>query len=267
MRTCSPLPPPRASGDSSPASDDKPTALGSATVTNSSRSASTRQSARAPTKRSLVTATSTSARSGSAPGRSTISTGSRRSPSGPACPVATKPVAIPATVVSRISGKTLLVPVDSAQIGTSPQALATTRCVPSPPSTTIAATPSAHIRSTARWLSAAVEVIGMSSSWNAGNGAPILASRAVRPASWRRSALDNPSPAGIISVRCTPAAPSPARSRNTIPALSAFPNTDAPATSRRMSRPEAGLATIPTHASADTRKGYAAGGCAKVAAG
>ena len=34
-----------------------------------------------------------------------------------------------------------------------------------------------------------------------------------------------------------------------------------------MSRPEAGLATIPTHASADTRKGYAGGGCAEVAAG
>ncbi len=95
----------------------------------------------------------------------------------------------------------------------------------------------------------------------------MLASRAVRPASWRRSALDNPSPAGIISVRCTPAAPSPARSRNTIPALSAFPNTDAPATRRRMSRPEAGLATIPTHASADTRKAYAGRGCAEIAAG
>ena len=126
-----------------------------------------------------------------------------------ACPVATKPVAIPATVVSRISGKTLLVPVDSAQIGTSPQALATTRCVPSPPSTTIAATPSAHIRSTARRLSAAVDVIGMSSSSSAGNGAPMLASRAVRPASWRRSALDNPSPAGIISARRDPRSAEP----------------------------------------------------------
>jgi hypothetical protein len=41
--------------------------------------------------------------------------------------------------------------------------------------------------------------------------------------------------------------------------LSPFPNTDAPATRRRMSRPEAGLAMIPTDAPAHTRKGYGGG--------
>ena len=49
-----------------------------------------------------------------------------------------------------------------------------------------------------------------------------------------------------------------------MPALSALPKTEAPATSRRMSRPEAGLATIPTQVS-DTRAQYDAGGCAGVA--
>ena len=89
-------------------------------------------------KRSRLTATSTRARSRGAPGTSTASAASRRSAPSPARPVATSPVAIPATVVSRISGNALFVPVESAQIGTSPHARATTRCVPSPPSTTMA---------------------------------------------------------------------------------------------------------------------------------
>src|SRR4029079_16315007 len=41
-----------------------------------------------------------------------------------------------------------------------------------------------------------------------------------------------------------------------MPALSALPNTDAPATSRRMSRPDAGLATSPTLTPADTGAAY-----------
>src|SRR4051794_5550526 len=56
-----------------------------------------------------------------------------------------------------------------------------------------------------------------------------------------------------MSTRSTPAAPSPASSRKTMPALSALPNTDAPATSRRMSRPDAGLAMTPTVTAPDTR--------------
>ena len=76
-RTWSPRPAPRCIGASWPATDDSPTAPGSAKVTNSSHSASWRHRARAPTKRSRLTATSTSARSGSCPGRSTTSAASR----------------------------------------------------------------------------------------------------------------------------------------------------------------------------------------------
>ena len=80
-----------------------------------------RQTARAPTKRSALTATSTSARSARPP-RSTRS--ARLAPR--RCrrrrPVATRPTASPATVVSRSSGKALLVPVESAHSGISPHA-------------------------------------------------------------------------------------------------------------------------------------------------
>src|SRR3954467_3526745 len=59
-----------------------------------------------------------------------------------------------------------------------------------------------------------------------------------------------------MSTRSTQAAPSPASSRKTMPALSALPNTDAPATSRRMSRPDAGLATTPTQTPEGTPGAY-----------
>src|SRR4051812_25756928 len=154
---------------------------------------------------------------------------------------------MPATVVSRISGNALFVPVDSAQIGTSPHPRATIRCVPSPPRTTIARTPAATIRSTAIALSRAVPSSATSSSSSTGNGAAPSNARTVpRAWRWRCSVVDRPSAAGSMRTRSTPAAPNPARSRKTIPALSALPNTDAPATRRRMSRPDAGLAMTPT---------------------
>ena len=59
-------------------------------------------------------------------------------------PVATNPAARPATVPSIQLGNALFVPVESVLSGISPQGPATTRCVPSPPSTAIAATPAAR---------------------------------------------------------------------------------------------------------------------------
>ena len=58
-------------------------------------------------------------------------------------------------VASRISGKALLVPVERAQMGVSAHRLATTRFVPSPPSTAIALTPCLRIFSTASTVSRA----------------------------------------------------------------------------------------------------------------
>ena len=89
-------------------------------------------------------------------------------------------------------------------------------------------------------MSSAVPVSRISSSSSAGSGVSRCA------VNMRCSVTESPSAAGIISARCTPAAASPASTRNTIPAFSGLPNTDAPATSRRMSRPDAGLATMPT---------------------
>jgi len=55
------------------------------------------------------------------------------------------------------------------------------------------------------------------------------------------------------STRPTPSAPAAAVSRTTMLAFSALGNTDALATSRRMSRPDIGLAMTPTVASATSR--------------
>ena len=61
-------------------------------------------------------------------------------------PVAYSATAMPVMVDSRISGKALLVPVDRPAIGMSRHSRTTARWVPSPPSTTMAATPAARIR-------------------------------------------------------------------------------------------------------------------------
>ena len=102
-------------------------------------------------------------------------------------------------------------------IGMSPHALATTRCVPSPPSTTIARDARVEHRSTARRACRCA--------------VPSAACRAPRaPGAARRRApcgsaaggaasAESPSAAGIISARSTPAAPRPASSAEDHPGL------------------------------------------------
>ena len=146
-------------------------------------------------------------------------------------------------VASRSAGKTLLVPVESGIMGISPQTEATRRLVPSPPSTTIAAAPASIIISTARSVSMGACSISISRKVMAGQGSPPMLSwipiaRLTPPAIPPRS--------GIMKVRATPTAPSPAMVRATMFDFSAVWNTEAWATRRRMSRPEAGLARMPT---------------------
>jgi hypothetical protein len=233
------------SGATAAATADRPTALGLAKVTSASEIDPTRHRARDPTQRSAVTATSTSALSRAPPSTATSSCLARRtSSSPPSRPVATRPVASPATVASRSSGKALLVPVDSAHSGMSPQCLATTRWVPSPPRTTIAATCRSAMASTASAESRASSRSAISST--SSSGRRWAARCPVRPLRWRWRLWERPEPAGIMTTRPTPTAPSPAMSRCTIAPFSALSNTEAPVTSRRTSRPDAGLATTPT---------------------
>ena len=236
----------RGTGATAAATADRPTALGLAKVTSASEIDPTRHRARDPTQRSAVTATSTSAVSRTAPPPTATSSrlARRTSPSPPSRPAATSPVARPATVASRSSGKALLVPVDSAHRGMSPQCPATTRWVPSPPRTTIAATGRSVMASTAATESRASSCSAISSTSSSGRG--WSASWPVRPRRWRWRLWETPEAAGIITTRSTPAAPSPAMSRWTMAPFSALSNTDAPVTSRRTSRPDAGLATTPT---------------------
>jgi hypothetical protein len=118
----------RGTGATAAATADRPTALGLAKVTSASEIDPTRHRARDPTQRSAVTATSTSALSRASPSTAISSClACHSSSSPPSRPVATRPVASPATVASRSSGKALLVPVDNAHSGISPQCLATTR--------------------------------------------------------------------------------------------------------------------------------------------
>ena len=73
----------------------------------------------------------------------------------------------------------------------------------------------------------------------------------------RRTAAETPKVSVDTSTRPTPSAPAAAVSRTTMLAFSALGNTDALATSRRMSRPDIGLAMTPTVASATSRwRGY-----------
>jgi hypothetical protein len=77
------------------------------------------------------------------------------------------------------------------------------------------------------------------------------------PASARRrdsrTAAETPKVSADTSARPTPGAPAAAVSRTTMLAFSALGNADALATSRRMSRPDIGLAMTPTVASATSR--------------
>lgn len=67
----------------------------------------------------------------------------------------------------------------------------------------------------------------------------------------RRTAAESLKVSADTSTRPTPSAPAAAVSRTTMLAFSASGNTDALATSRRMSRPDIGLAMTPTVASAN----------------
>jgi hypothetical protein len=69
----------------------------------------------------------------------------------------------------------------------------------------------------------------------------------------RRTAAETPKVSVDTSTRPTPSAPAAAVSRTTMLAFSALGNTDALATSRRMSRPDIGLAMTPTVTSATSR--------------
>ncbi|MGH3853201.1 MAG: hypothetical protein ACRDR6_06815 [Pseudonocardiaceae bacterium] len=69
----------------------------------------------------------------------------------------------------------------------------------------------------------------------------------------RRTAAETPKVSVDTSTRPTLSAPAAAVSRTTMLAFSALGNTDALATSRRMSRPDIGLAMTPTVASATSR--------------
>ena len=76
---------------------------------------------------------------------------------------ATSAAATPAVVPSTVDGNTLLVPVEMAISGTSGQPVATSRHVPSPPSTTTAPTCSFHIDRAAAIVSRWEPVNGLSS--------------------------------------------------------------------------------------------------------
>ena len=222
---------------------DSPIASGSAKATNNSVMVSPDHTARAPTCAIRVTQTSTRASSWRSPTwtcRHLLRLSAR---SGGTRPVANRPAASPVTVASRRSGKTLLVPVDRVASGIPGTAPATTRWVPSPPSTTISRAPAAAIARAAVTLSSAPSCSGMSTNSSRGHGGS-------RCAWWVRTARITPAlmpvASGIISTRVTPSWPSGPSRRWIMLAFSAVGNTEALAVRRRMSRPEAGLATMPT---------------------
>ena len=140
-------------------------------------------------------------------------------------------------------GKTLLVPDERVASGTAPQREATARWVPSPPSTMMTATPSDTMRSTASSVSRTLSSLRVSSTSNSGQTTSGDAANRCRA---RCTAAQMPVSSGIIRTRSTPSAPRAASMRCTMFDFSMVGKTDAWLTSRRMSRPDAGLATIPT---------------------
>jgi hypothetical protein len=156
--------------------------------------------------------------------------------------VASSPAAVPATVASHISGKALLVPVDSGSRATSPLVADAARTVPSPPSSTITPAPRSRMAATSDRVSWAVPVSASSStnSTDGHRGAP-----ARRRSRARTTPPATPMPSVDMSTVSTPVAPAAAMRRNTMFVFSALGNTEACATSLRMSRPDIGLATMP----------------------
>ena len=102
-------------------------------------------------------------------------------------------------------------------MGVRPQSIATARWVPSPPSTTMAATPSATIARTARRVSSTVPVTG-NSRWRTGanRSSPVLRARSIPRSTWARI----PPRSGIASTSDTPQAPRQASTRSTMLARS-----------------------------------------------
>ena len=179
-------------------------------------------------------------------------------------PVASRAAAVPATVASHISGKALLVPVDSGSSGTWPHVAAAARTVPSPPSVTITAAPRARIALTSARVSSAVPVSASSSTNSSSGRRPSLARRL---ASARATPPATPIPSVDSSARSTPAAPAAASNRSTMLVFSTLGNTEACATRRRMSRPDIGFATIPTVDPGTTGRPVTALTCAVDSAG
>src|SRR5437773_2399521 len=213
----------RATGASWPRTLDRPIASGSAKAQNNWVTVAGSQTARAPTWRSVDTATSTSAVSVRSPARTSSSLARLVAPSAGTAPVATKPAARPAMVASRTAGNTLLVPVDRASIGTSPTADAATRAVPSPPRQTMTRVPAVTMRRTASTVSCAVCLIG----WPSRN------STSGQRASWwrcrwmaRNTAAEMPPRSVLRSTRCTPTAPNAVSMRWIMLAFSAVGNTE-----------------------------------------
>ncbi len=155
-------------------------------------------------------------------------------------PVATSPAASPATVGSKARGKELLVPVEMATTGMSRQVCATRLLVPSPPSTMMTPTPASIMSSTATNVSVGVPVRAWSRKCTVGQPS------AERREQARASPADTPERSVMEITSVTPARASPVISRVSTLTLSWAVTADPWATSRRTSRPDAGLATTPT---------------------
>ena len=191
-RTCRPCPPPRGSGCSAPAIADRPTADGLAKVTNSSLNA-LRPPQGSGADEALAADGHVDERDVGPVADAHLERVSRRRRVLASRPVTTSPVARPATVgLAQVRERRCWCRWRCAQIGMSPQALATTRWVPSPPSTTIAATLALAHRS-----GGGVASRGRSRpSRRSSSSSSTRASPARR---WRCSVVESPSAAGSIS--------------------------------------------------------------------
>ena len=150
---------------------------------------------------------------------------------------------MPVIVGSRISGKALFVPVDRPAIGSARRPTAssrtTARCVPSPPRTTIAATPARCSSRVAVKVSSTPDVGSMSRNSISGSAASAPRLR------WRSSSARMPPRSGITRARFTPQAAAAVSTRSTMFTRSVICRLPALATMRRMSRADTGLATTP----------------------
>ena len=159
-----------------------------------------------------------------------------------------RPAANPATVGSTGRGNALFVPVEIETRGMSAQAPATRRFVPSPPSTTIAPTPTSRMVAAAVIVSAGPCVIGWSTNVSSGQpAAELLSAMAARPELM-------PERSTMASTRLTPPAARPAITRFKWFNLSWVVTAPPLATNRLMSRADAGLAMIPTVADVVTAR-------------